>query len=57
MASATVDRDQHQALQALRRGFGPEQVCVLGVREAEPKGTTSPPCNPDRHHDQDRPGR
>jgi hypothetical protein len=54
MASATVDRHQWRALQALRRGFGHDQVVVLGVRDHEPKGTTSPPRNPDRHHDPDQ---
>jgi hypothetical protein len=53
MAFGRVDRDQHRALQALRRGFGHDQVVVLDVRDHEPKGTTSPPRNPDRHHDRD----
>ncbi len=56
MTSATVDRDQLQALHALRCGFGADQVCVLGVRDNEPKDT-SPPRNPDRHHDPDGTGR
>jgi hypothetical protein len=54
MAFGRVDRDQHRALQALRRGFGHDQVVVLDVRDHEPKGTTSPPRNPDRHHDGDQ---
>ena len=54
MAWATVDRDQQRALRALRRGFGRDQVLVLDVRDHEPKGTTSPPRNPDPHHDPDQ---
>jgi hypothetical protein len=45
MDSPTIDRAQLRALKALRRGFGHDQVHVIGMHR-EPPGITAPPRNP-----------